>query len=334
MCKRFHAFRTPLFVLVVLCAALHGRSDAAELTTALTTSKFSVGDRIRFTVALTGVPKGAVVTPPATESDFGSAVKVKEWNLHKTEQTGADSLLYDYIITTYIPEPCTIPVLSFIIVHDGTTDTLRTDPLPLSIVSVLPSDTVDIIGLKSPLTAGKKPLWWLWVLIITGGIAVVAIATILIVKHFRKPPPPPPPVPPYEEAIDALSVLGVKKYRERGLVREYVFELSDIFKRYIGRRYECNAMDFTTEELFAWSGAAALDKNLRSIIDWFFGTTDPVKFARLIPDSETVDRFDREVRQFLEATKPVAVLQPPVAEVKPVLADAPAQKSADTKGDA
>ncbi|HEX2955204.1 MAG TPA: hypothetical protein VHO70_00125 [Chitinispirillaceae bacterium] len=37
----------------------------------------------------------------------------------------------------------------------------------------------------------------------------------------------------------------------------------------------------------------------------FFGTTDPVKFARIIPDTDTTRRFSDEVTNFLESTRPL-----------------------------
>ncbi len=276
---------------------------ASMLTSSIGTRKFSVGDRVHFTVNAI-VSKGATLQPPAPESDFGSVI-VKEWNVNKTEREKSDSLSYDYIITTYTPEPCTIPQLSYVLESDGAIDTLRTEAIPLQIVSVLTSDTADLMGLKPPLAAGKAPKWWLWLIGTIAAIAALTFGGIYLNRRLRKIPPPPPPVPPYEEAIGALLDLGVKKYLQRGLIREYVFELSEIFKRYIGRRFNCNAVEFTTEEIIAWSGAADLPKKLRATIEWFFRMTDPVKFARQIPDTPTLDRFEREVREFLEATKPV-----------------------------
>jgi hypothetical protein len=314
---------------VQLCLPL----SATVLTSSINTSKFSVGDRIRFTVtAIT--PKGAAVTPPVPESDF-SPIIVKEWNLHKTEREKSDSLVYEYLVTTYTPEPCTIPQLSFILENNGSVDTLRTEAIPLQIISVLPSDTVDILDLKAPLSAGKRPKWWLWLVCSILGIAALTATGILLYRHFRKPPPPPPPVPPYEEAIDALAGLGAMKYLQRGLVREFVFALSEIFKRYIGRRFDCNAADFTTEEMIAWSGAVNLHKQLRSSLEWFFTNTDPVKFARLIPDNRTVERFETEVRSFLEATKPAVQNRPDASaasgngEPAPENASAASGKGAD-----
>jgi hypothetical protein len=278
------------------------QSEAVIFSTSLTSKSLSVGDRIGYSVKMI-VPKNATVTPPTPETDFGS-IQVKEWNLYTTERDHSDSLSYDYLITTYIPEPCTIPELHFIIQTEESTDTVTTEAQPLNVISVITSDSADIMGLKSPLSAGKAPKWWLWILGITTGLGVLAFGGTCLFKKLRREPPPPPPVPPYEEAIDALNALGVKKYLQRGLIREYVFELSEIFKRYIGRRFMCSASDFTTEEMIAWSGAADLPKALKTPIDWFFRATDPVKFARLIPDSDTIERFTTEVRDFLEATRP------------------------------
>jgi hypothetical protein len=102
-------------------------------------------------------------------------------------------------------------------------------------------------------------------------------------------------------ALEAETAICMK-----GMVREYVFELSDILKRYIERSFGINAAEFTTEEMLAWLGISPLDKSLRASMEWFFRAADPVKFAKYLPDQKTIDRFITEVRGFLEATKPQA----------------------------
>ncbi|MBN1761418.1 MAG: hypothetical protein JW863_24050 [Chitinispirillaceae bacterium] len=296
-------FDRPLLSAALLVFTLLLPAYGARLSSSVSTRKLSVGDRVRLEVNLI-TAKNTAITPPATEEGFGNII-VKEWNVHKSEREKSDSSTYEYILTTYTPEPCTIPSLTFVLEHEGTTDTLHTDSIPMQIISILPSDTVDLMGLKPPLKAGKAPRWWIWLLGITAAIIALVVGGMYLAKRLRKVPPPPPPVPPYEEAIDALASLGVKKYLQRGLVREYVFELSEIFKRYVGRRFSCNAVEFTTEEMIAWSGAADLPKKQRASIEWFFRASDPVKFARMIPDTTTIDRFEPEVRDFLETTKPV-----------------------------
>jgi hypothetical protein len=120
-----------------------------------------------------------------------------------------------------------------------------------------------------------------------------------------------PPKPPYEEAMEALAALEAKQYLRQGKIREQAFELSEILKRYIGRRYETNAAEFTTEEILDWIDGSPLAGELRSRMQWFFRTTDPVKFAKWVPDSGTVGRFMDEVKAFLNKTRPAAQEQPP-----------------------
>lgn len=288
----------------VVCCILFAITviQASVLTTSLSQSKLTVGDRIKFAVSVI-VPKGAVVTPPETESGFGQAI-VKEWNVKKVEKDRTDSLAFEYIVTTYTVEGCTIPQLSFVVQDGQKYDTLKSEPAILTIESVLSGDTVDIREMKDPQTAGKAPHWWILVVI---GILGCGVAMV-VASRYKKPTKinMPPPKPPYEEAVDALRELESKRYVQRGLIKEYVFELSEIWKRYIERRFEVNAAEFTSEEIIAWAGASALDKKLRSSLEWFFRTSDPVKFAKYIPDSETTDRFGIVIREFLEATKPVA----------------------------
>ena len=185
--------------------------------------------------------------------------------------------------------------------------------------------SADIMDLRPQQVTGKRPLWWLWLLI----AALAATAAVLIVRHLlirsRRPPPPPPPKPPYDEAVEALNALDAKQYLSRGLVREYVFELSEILKRYIERRFDVNAAEFTTEEMLCWLAVSPLDKSRRNAMEWFFRATDPVKFAKLWPDQETIDRFGAEARGFVEATKPL-----PESAGKTGSQDAPA--GTDTPG--
>jgi hypothetical protein len=88
------------------------------------------------------------------------------------------------------------------------------------------------------------------------------------------------------------------------MVRVYVFELSDIFKRYIERRFDINAAEFTTEEMLDWVKGSLLEPENKKAAEWFFSTTDPVKFAKWLPDNDTLYRFGSDVRQFVERTKP------------------------------
>lgn len=277
-----------------------------ELKTSLSRQQLTVGEKINFVVSA-NVPKGAKLTPPIPENSFGK-ISVKGWDIVKTEYPSYDSISVQYAITTYIPESCTIPSLKYVLENGSTVDTLFTDNVPLEILSVINSSdsaAVDIKDIRAQQNTGKAPLWWLWLSLTAAGIIALIYGGILLSKYLRKPEKLPPPKPPYEEAIEALGILHGKRYLQQGLFREYVFELSEIFKRYIGRRFQVNAEEYTAEELIAWLGVSGLDMKIRHPVEWFFRTTDLVKFAKFTPDNATVDRFGKEVLNFLEITKPL-----------------------------
>ena len=295
-------FNRAFFLFFILAGCL-SVSSGAVIFSSVSTQELSVGDRVHFSVTIMS-PKGSTVVPPDPSSSFGS-ITVKEWNSRKFEQAKADSLVFEYAITTYKPEPCTIPALSYVLESKDSRDTLKTEAIPLTLIPQITTDSADIMDLRPQQVTGRRPLLWLWLLT----AAILAAAAVLVGRYYfkrmQRPPPPPPPKPPYEEAMEALAALESKQYLQKGLVREYVFELSDILKRYIERRFSINAAEFTTEEMLAWLGISPLAKEQRTAMEWFFRAADPVKFAKMLPDNDTLGRFGAEARSFIEVTKPV-----------------------------
>lgn len=286
-----------LFLFSTLC-------NGAEITSSLSKASLTAGEIITYNVTIIA-PTGANVIPPVIDKTIG-AITVREWNSSTKKMSNEDSVTISYRITTYVPENCTIPELIFLVVNGSQTDTLKSQSHVLSFQSVIDKDTVDIKDLKPQLEAGAKPMWLLWILI---AVAAVGIIIFVLMKFFNKKKiageKQIPLLPPYEEAINAINDLERQKYLQRGLIREYVFNLSEILKRYIERRFEINASEFTTEEVVAWLGISGLDTKLKQAVEWFFRTSDPVKFARFIPSQETLDKFMSETMNFLHSTRPV-----------------------------
>jgi hypothetical protein len=278
----------------------------------------TVGDVITMSVTLKA-PKGVQVISPETENGFGdfTVLSTKKSEIGEDDDTDIDTILYQYSLATYKPENCTIPPLSFLIGVDSSMlyDTLQTPPIPITVVSVIPPDAPDSIGLaikdlKEQQKTGGADIRSLWVLLV---IAAAVLIYYLLEKRAKKKAGSEPSTvtlkPPYEEAVEAIEALEAKRYLEQGNVREHVFELSEIFKRYIGRRYDTIAAELTTEEIIAWLEFSGISMDMRLNAEWFFRTSDQVKFAKWKPDTKTTDKFMREVKIFLEATKPDSDLQ-------------------------
>jgi hypothetical protein len=291
-----------VLLLLSLCS---WTAHATVFIATVSQDSISLGDRILFN-ATALVPKGAVVTPPSPENSFGKFV-VKEWNTGKSELKNADSLTFNFVLSLYVLEQCTIPAIPFVQTFNGKTDTLLSKPMPIRLVIIRDADSTNtsIKGLKPQQIVGSPSLAWLWiVLIVLGIIAAILLIRRYVKKRAKKGAEIVPLLPPYEEAMNSLRLLEAKQYLSKLMIREHVFELSDILKRYLERRFDVNAAEFTTEEMLAWIMRSPLEPDDKKSGEWFFSTTDPVKFAKWQPENDTLHRFGAEVRQIIERTRP------------------------------
>ncbi len=286
-------------------------AQATVFTATISQDSISVGDRILFE-AIALVPKGASVIPPDAGVSFGKFV-VKEWTSDKVEKKTADSLNFKYVLSQYEIEQCTIPSVRYIVTLAGKSDTLLSKPMPVRFVFIRSDDSAapSIRDLKPQQIAGSPSLAWLW--LVLGAMALTAM--VFFSRRFLKKRTDAvraavPLKPPYEEALEALRLLEEKQYLMKGMIREQVFELSDILKRYIERRFGINAAEYTTEEMLGWIFTSSLEPAEKKSAEWFFSATDPVKFAKMLPDNDTLHRFGHEVRQFLEHTRPILETAP------------------------
>ena len=297
-------YRINLFKSSILLLLLLSTGYSSIQYTDINQKRVTIGDKIELSVALI-VAKDAQIIPPETEDGFGKFI-VKNWATDKVERNSSDSITYKYLLSIYEVEQCSIPALPFIVYTEEKKDTLFSNLIPMEVVSVIEADSGDTVrfkGLKAQQVAGSPSLLWLWIV-----LSLLCMAgLIFLVRYFwiksRKPPPPPPPIPPYDEAVDALAALQQKKLIEKGYLREYVFELSDILKRYMGRQFDSNAAEYTTEEMLDYIKTAPFDTELKKAMEWFFDTTHPVKFAKMIPPTKTIDQLYDETVLFIQKTR-------------------------------
>jgi hypothetical protein len=189
--------------------------------------------------------------------------------------------------------------------------TLQAPEAVIEIRSVLfqegqPSDIKDI---KPIIGAGwdwQKYRAW----ILMGLAAVTAIAGFFwwLGDRKRKALPVPPPVPDlksHETAFAELDRLLAKRFLEDGLFQEHYFELSEIFRRYLGTLLSIPALDWTTEEIGTYvSGHSAMKVEVQQTILSLLPATDQVKFAKAPVELQTALNHVGAVRDFIRNTTP------------------------------
>ncbi|MDD5675778.1 MAG: hypothetical protein PHC61_16530 [Chitinivibrionales bacterium] len=284
---------------LLLTVSIFCPAGAAYITTTVDRDSFYVGDPVALSITLIVPPKASVLAPPFDKGD--RKIVVKSVTPFKTERKSSDSLRYAVVFTSYTVEPCTLAALAFVVTTQARAETLYSAIKPLKVISLVSSDTAGIKDLKPPQSAGAAPLTWLYFLL----FVLFLLAGVWLTKryaHKKIERSAPPPKAPFEEALEALALLDARQLIIKGLFREHVFILSDIFKRYIERRFGVNAAEFTTSEMLDWIQSSALPPAPRKSGEWFFKTTDPIKFAKMVPERDIAEQLGREVRAFLDQT--------------------------------
>ena len=298
-------------------AAVDNQDAPITVTTRLTPDPSRVGDLLTLEV-IVAYPRDHAINLP-NGLDF-SPLELVGIEPGPVESTGND-LRQRFTITLQQFEVGEAAVPSFPVTWIDPQDQVHTyavAPHPFTVESLLANES-------DPQPRGSDPMVSLEyanvrlaeiLVAVLGGILLAAalVTAFLLLRRRDKPVWVPPPVPPHERAFADLDVLA----REReglisaGAYSDYYLRLTEIAKRYLGARFEFEALDRTTEEIQDLLGrgrvqVAPLDP--KAVLE-FLQDCDLVKFARLSPpEQETLDALGF-VRGMVEQTRPIAVAEP------------------------
>ncbi|HRE90834.1 MAG TPA: hypothetical protein PK095_17045, partial [Myxococcota bacterium] len=187
---------------------------------------------------------------------------------------------------------------------DGAEGVVTTPPLRVYVRGHLENDNDPALG-KAPPTADVIATNWvlIWILSIGGTLVFAAIVGWVIVlamrQRFEALKPKPPPRPANEVALERLD--DTPDHELDGGRR--VAETIDTLREYLGRRYDIDALEMTTNEL-----ASALSRGLdlrgasaEGIVS-LLQSADLVKFARLVPPPDEARAPATVVRQLVLQT--------------------------------
>jgi hypothetical protein len=173
---------------------------------------------------------------------------------------------------------------------DGSTELLETDRFGIEVVSVGADESGDIRDIRGPLSiplsALRFAVWALLFMLIGAGL-------VLAWRRWRAGRVDegpleigPPPRPPHEVALEALDRLARSPLLERGEVKEYHIEASEIVRRYLEVALGVRALEMTTWEIGEGLERVSAPEELRDRVRRFLEQCDRVKFARVRPAAD------------------------------------------------
>ncbi len=163
---------------------------------------------------------------------------------------------------------------------------------------------MDIKDIKSPLDI---PMQWMWLWIVLGVIAVVAVIICLIVLYFRRSRVQGTlqrtPLSAWEKAYARLENLRLKKIMDRHFLKPFYIELSDIIRHYLEERFLIKAPEMTTEEfLDSLKNSPALSDTQQQILRNFLSICDMVKFAQHSSSTAEAEESFNLVKSLIDQT--------------------------------
>ena len=166
-------------------------------------------------------------------------------------------------------------------------DTFWTEPMALNVIQPFEVDTtLAIVDIKD---IEKAPIWWWgiirWILLglLLGGIGVGAYYLWQWYEKNRKPEEekvdPELLRPADEVALEKLDAIKEQKIWKDGKVKEYQTELTDVVREYIGRRFEVQSTEKTSDETLR-EMKPLIEKDLYGRLSKMLQLADLVKFAK------------------------------------------------------
>jgi hypothetical protein len=269
-----------------------------KVTTSIDTVKNKIGAEFKLSIK-TNVDTLSKVKFP--ESKFFGALEVLEsYKIDTVKKGDRYELIKKYGLTQFDSGKYTIPRIPIII--NG--KTVYSDSLAIEISDVKVDtlkqkmfDIKDIATVKSPM--GN---WWIYVLVVIGLIGLGFLIFYLLKN--RKPKAKAEVIvykTPIEKATTLLQQLESKELWQKGAVKDYYSELTDIVRNYIEEEIKIPAMESTTSELIEGLRKAAKQKKLKlsndtvENLEKVLQQADLVKFAKVTPMDYEIEEDKKRI---------------------------------------
>jgi hypothetical protein len=294
-----------LVFLISLATALHAQ-DKISVESTIDKQTITIGDRITYTVKISS-DTSLVVDSLTVGTNLGS-FEVKDYKPRQSAvKNGTRTSTESFEITTFTTGDYQIPP---VIIHyrtpSGEVKSVATDPLPIKVNSLLSGEQGEDIKPLKPQKEFPREFPTLWVIV--GSVLIAGAALFFwLYRRARRPIDLSTAVAdtrlPWEIALEELAKLRESDLLARGEYKLFYLELSDIFRRYLERRYGIYALERTTIEIIMEFRKLALAKEEEKVIHDFLEGCDLVKFAKYLPTAEDIERDYLTAKEFVIQTR-------------------------------
>lgn len=322
------------FVLIMASGA--GASDI-EVSASVSKQTAYIGDLIDYTITIT-YDQSITLTPPLVGANLGG-FDVKDYRVGEEEtlDDGRRRQSLWFSIRTFTTGEYVIPPLPIEYqLADSTRQVISSEPVKIEIKSILAegsaADTLTPVDIRGQVSIDEG--------ISAATIIIIVIAVLVAGGGFwywwwrRKGRTTEfvDPRTPWEIALDDLNRLREKNLIAQGQLKLFYLELTEIFRRYLGRKGGFEAIDLTTEEIEIILGRYSLDEEFRREIVRFLQDADLIKFAKYVPPADQPEKDWQKACALVEKSREMPMTQLAL-EAAAVYSPGVARRPGDDVGD-
>ncbi len=305
----YFALITFIFCISVLHAPAQ-ENVLIEAQSMVDTAEITIGDQITYTVVIDR-HADLRIAKPGEGVNLGM-FQIKDYEFHEPrEKDGRIIERYEYTISVYDTGKYTIPPFPVAYFPEDTSKAYKVIEAPaidIFVKSVISGDEArELKDVKPPIDIPFNYVFWISVAVAGLLLLVVIYLLYLVWKRRREkgyifsPPPPPPPC--HEVALDALQELYASDLLSRKDYKTFFTRLSGIMRIYLEGRFFIAAMEETTAEIMRDLAAHLEDDKRKTDIELILTSSDLVKFAKHIPDEESIGALKDKAVHFINDTK-------------------------------
>jgi hypothetical protein len=256
-----------------------------QVVTSIDTIKNKIGAEFKLSIKTTVDTSSKVIFPKL--KNFGALEVIQSYPIDTVKTDGRYELVKKYGLTQFDSGRYVIPSIKIFI----DSKPFMTDSLLVEVANVK-VDTLKqkMFDIKDIAPADNSiGNWWKYLLILALIIGIGAFIYWYIKKHQKKKLEEEIFKTPIEKATSLLNNLEKKELWQRGEVKAYYSELTDIARNYIEEAIEIPAMESTTSELIHGLKAASVKKKMTvsqetiENLERVLKQADLVKFAKSKP---------------------------------------------------
>jgi hypothetical protein len=297
------------FLFLLLATTVFAQQK--QVQTSIDTTKNKIGAEFKLTLKTNVDTLSKVVFPNV--KNFGALEVIQSYPIDTIKKNDRYELVKKYGLAQFDSGKYTIPSVRILINSKAfLSDSLRVEVANVE-VDTLKQKMYDIKDIAP--ADNSIGDWWKWLLVLLIIAGLGALVYWYVKKHKEKKSATEIYKTPIEKATNLLNTLEKKELWQRGEIKEYYSELTDIVRIYIEEAIEVPAMESTTSELIQALKIASLKKKMelsKDTIDNLFTVlkqADLVKFAKSKPlDFEITEDRKKIERAIVTLDKSIPVV--------------------------